>query len=407
MLILSEKQREKIFGILCSLFLLAFCWPINVSSWALVAFALVILIATRLDRFSVIENYSEISFFLFYIYITVPFFFLNANGVSSSFISTQIPFIALSVISFFFKRFFQKEYFLKVYAVGVTISLSFLLLYALYIFWDEFYLFKNGYDPVTELIGMHSAYLSLFVSLGFLIILHNLLEIYSSHGRNKLLSFVWLLFLGFGVFYIRSRMGVVSFIIVTGIYLFLKLKSVHRWIAISLFVVLIGLVYLVVSITEFHKGRFQLEQVKSSLEMKKIEWKSSLSIIRNHPLFGVTEVNAQKMLNDEYRKIDFTIGVTENYNSHNQFLTTLMQGGAIGFSMLFGPLFWLLIRGFLKNRTLDVSVAFLIVLSFTTESMLSRHKGVIFYSFFILLFLAEPKPLSFKKTTHSPDSKIE
>lgn len=408
-MLISERKREKLFIVLSTIFLLTFAWPIKISSWGMALFALIIPFASKPSRFSMKENFGELSFSLFYLYIAAPFLFLSEYVSSYNFISTQIPFLALPTIFFLFKQYINRNYLLLVYATGVTVSILFLLGYALYFFWDEFYLFKNGYEPVTSLIGMHSAYLSLYVSMGFLILLDFLIRDYSSLGRGRLLIFIWILFLGFGVLYIRSRMGVISFVVVTTIYLILKLKSIYRWISISVFIFLIVLVYLIVSITEFHKGRFQFDQLKGSIEIKKMEWQSSLSIIIENPFFGVTEVRAQKMLDDEYRKINFDLGASESYNSHNQFLTTLLQGGIIGFCLLFTPLLWLLWKGFSNNRILDVSVALLIILSLITESMLARHKGVILFSFFILLFATEPKPKVFvlHNNLSEPDKKKE
>jgi O-antigen ligase len=406
-MLISEDKREKLFIILSTIFLLTFAWPIKISSWGMALFALIIPFASKPSEVLVRQNFCAISFFLFYLYITVPFLFLSEYVSNYNFVSTQIPFLALPVIFILFKKYINRNYLLIAYAVGVTVSLLFLLGYALYYFWDDFYLFKNGYEPVTSLIGMHSAYLSLYLSMGFLIILDLLIREYSSLGRGRLLIFIWVLFMGFGVLYIRSRMGIVSFLIVASIYLLLKLKGIYRWTSISIFISLIVLVYFIVSITEFHKGRFQLDQVKSSFEMKKIEWQSSLSIIKENPFFGVTEIKAQKMLDDEYRKVNFDLGASESYNSHNQFLTTLLQGGIIGFCLLFTPLFWLLWKGFSNNRILDFSVALLIILSLITESMLARHKGVIFFSFFILLFFNESKVLVKNNSLSEPDKNKE
>lgn len=370
---------------------------------------MVLLISFWGSNYSFHFEYSGLSFVLYYLYLAIPFA-LNVNDTGSSFLSTQLPFLVIPILFGFYRPLIDrvKDRLLLTYSIGITVATVALMVGAAIHYKDQFYLFLNGYYPVTDLIGMHPSYLSMFISLAFLAIFDKTSDRYLTWTRvGRVLSILWLVFLAVMVFYVRSRAGIFVFIFVVILIFILKFKGQNRIIAVLSFLALLLFLYVFILISGFHIGRFQVDQTTNAIEIKKMEWQSSFRIIEENPWFGVGVAQEQVELNKQYERLKFEQGVAEGFNSHNQFLTTLLQGGIIGFGLLFGPLLWLLLRGFLNNRTLDLSVAILIILSFTTESMLSRHKGVIFYSFFILLFLAEGKLFSLKRTTPSIDSKAE
>jgi membrane-anchored glycerophosphoryl diester phosphodiesterase (GDPDase) len=75
-------------------------------------------------------------------------------------------------------------------------------------------------------------------------------------------------------------------------------------------------------------------------------------------------------------------------NSHNQYLTTLLNNGIVGVLILFIIFFLGLRFGVAMKSTQIVLLTTVIIIAFTTESMLERQKGVaIFTVVFTLVFL--------------------
>lgn len=385
----THTTPDLIFTFALSVLLLSFPWDNNVSSWAVVLFSLLVLF-TRADAFKRLSaNKIYLFLVLFFFYINFPFLFTDPESADYSFIIDNLPYLLFPFI--FASRFRnasqgRKNTFLLIFAFGSTLGFLGCFFYAMYTFWDEFYLFLNGYEPVTKLIGIHPAYLSLYVSFSFVIVLEIFMGGYRNSSRHEKIYYtIWLFILVLGVFYIRSRTGVASFILVVVISILYRAPRSRRMIMIGSFAAFLVLLYFIVDITSFHKGRFQIEQVLTGVDKKKLQWQASINVIKTNPAFGVTVIRAQEELNKQYRLLDFDEGINFRYNSHNQFLTTLVQGGIMGAIFLFLPFCILFYRG-LKSRDLIIIGFFLLTsLAFMTETMLHRHKGIIFYVTFLVL----------------------
>lgn len=387
-----EKWKNRYFEISFSILLFSFASPNKLTSWTTVTFCLVLLFTSPKEiGKQLVHNLAYTMLVVYYLYSVIPFFF-NSSVSQYNFVEMCLPILllplALSTVSYQALVIGDRTKYLSVYALGITISLIVCLSYALYRFWNEFYLFKNGYEPVTSLIGMHPSYFSLFVSFAFIIVLDQLITSFRVFAYNKkILYSLWILFLGFGVFYIRSRTGIISFIVVVLFAIFYKLPYRYKLRSVLAFVFVLVSIYVTVRVTSFHIGRFEFSQIENSIALKGNQWKASMLVIKDHYLFGVTAVDAQNELNNQYSLLGFSEGVENAYNSHNQFLTTLLNGGIIGFLLLFIPLYLVLYRGIHKNDLIAVSFVLLIILAFMTESMLARHKGLIFYTGFLTILL--------------------
>jgi O-antigen ligase len=111
-------------------------------------------------------------------------------------------------------------------------------------------------------------------------------------------------------------------------------------------------------------------------------WRSSLEIIKDHPLVGVGTGDVKDVLLNKYRENNITEAVNKRLNAHNQYLQTLIALGALGLFVLLLCLFGPAIIS-MKDKDLLYFLFLLIVfINFLTESMLERQAGVVFYSFF-------------------------
>jgi O-antigen ligase len=248
---------------------------------------------------------------------------------------------------------------------------------------------------------MHPSYLSLYVSFSFVIVINDVIARYHSLSfRKKTIYYLWLVFLAFGVFYIRSRTGMVTFVILVLFIIVYRIPKTYRIILAAGFVTLLGLLYLSIHLTSFHKGRAQFDQVAHSIDLKKKQWEASTRVIEANFLWGVSAIKAQEELNKQYEQMGFQEGRDYSYNSHNQFLTTLLQEGLVGFLLLFTPFLLIFYQGIKRSDLIMVCFFILTSLTFLTESMLDRHKGIIYYALFLAL-------LGFRMLPENPEKQLQ
>lgn len=127
---------------------------------------------------------------------------------------------------------------------------------------------------------------------------------------------------------------------------------------------------------------------------KRIEFeKAALTIIRQHPLFGVGTGNWKQAFADAYEKNKSQLNPGEYASAHNQYLNYLVKFGIAGFLwIMFAwayPLF--LTR---KHRFYPALMLVLIVgISNFSDSNLEAHMGISFFIFFYSFFLfSETQP---------------
>ena len=139
----------------------------------------------------------------------------------------------------------------------------------------------------------------------------------------------------------------------------------------------------------------------NGLTTRLAQWESSLSIIGDHPLFGVAPADVQEKLQEVYLKNYLLYSFRNRFNAHSQYFQTTLGLGLIGLAVFFASLIipaWIALRS--KNL---LYLGFLILFSFCciTESMLYVQKGIVFYSFFTSLFLLQMMKLPEERKTKS------
>jgi len=106
------------------------------------------------------------------------------------------------------------------------------------------------------------------------------------------------------------------------------------------------------------------------------KWKYTLHCYLHFPLLGTGAGDFQKELLDTYRQNDFSPGLDNRFNSHNQYLQTLATLGPLGLALLLTCLF-LPLRWHWEDRYwLGIATVLLVAASMLTESLLERQKGI-------------------------------
>lgn len=118
------------------------------------------------------------------------------------------------------------------------------------------------------------------------------------------------------------------------------------------------------------------------------KWKYTIDCWKKEPIVGTGAGDYKEILQQTYVDNDFELGYKNHFNSHNQYLQTLMATGVIGLFtllLLFGST---LVSAFRSKNWVSLTFTVVFVLSCITESMMERQRGIVFFVFFASFLLS-------------------
>ena len=150
--------------------------------------------------------------------------------------------------------------------------------------------------------------------------------------------------------------------------------------------------------TDFHfikKENFSPGDYFNGLQFRLLQWQFVPSILNEKKawLLGVSPGDAQNCLNQKYISKNMYIGTVARgdkgfigYNTHNQFLESLLETGLIG-SLLFLLICWSLVKMILERRKDDLSFVTILLLVYSvSESVFETQYSLFIFLFFPLFF---------------------
>ena len=128
-----------------------------------------------------------------------------------------------------------------------------------------------------------------------------------------------------------------------------------------------------------------------SVNFRYLTWESSWIALKqdNNWITGVGTGDTQKILNEIYQtKLNEheRNHIAMGYNSHNQYFTTWLNFGLVFFLIMVYQFFYSLQSYYHKNLRIGIYFILIVMGSCLTESMFERQQGIVFYTFFQLLF---------------------
>jgi O-antigen ligase len=232
---------------------------------------------------------------------------------------------------------------------------------------------------LTRPVNITPVYLSMFCNFTFLIGLHSP---YIHSQAKRVLS----LYMAFFIIMIFSVIGIVTLMVIA---LFWSTRTRHRnltpYAAAGIFAAgLIVFFYTLPFLQQQFTPEFREQpgDVVASMPARLAIWSSAWKTIEQNRVIGYGPAGGQKALAEVYEQQNFTWGIKEALNPHNQFLSTYMDLGLIGFCVLFGGLVYSLILSIRMKDRFATCFIILIFFFFCFESVLVRQKGIVFFSFF-------------------------
>lgn len=249
------------------------------------------------------------------------------------------------------------------------------------------FFYRRLFQKFSNIHPTYACIYSLF-ALGILII-QFLNGEFTNKLKLKIVNALIVLILLIYSLFLAAKGPLLAFIISMVVVLFIKLKRIHFYIIssalVSIFIVaIVVLPPLKDRINEvFHPNR---TEVISSVSIRKIIFKSSLQLIKEDGLFGVGVGDVQDNLNRKYQPYHEDKFTTTSYNTHNEYFNLLLSAGVIGIISLLLTLIFPLIAAIKKNQTNLIFFILFISICFLFENILSRQKGILFFTIFYMIY---------------------
>jgi hypothetical protein len=131
-----------------------------------------------------------------------------------------------------------------------------------------------------------------------------------------------------------------------------------------------------------------------------VYWKTALSIIKKHPIFGVGTGDIANSFKQEYENNNTKLEEIFQLRSHNQYMSIAIQVGIIGLLIFLFSIFSPFIFNKIPDKILYIGFIFIFLLSMLNEDTLETQVGVTFYALFnsFLLFILPNKKDSENET---------
>ena len=299
--------------------------------------------------------------------------------------------ISLKIQSLFLTKNFKNRV-LKFYILCCTLfslyGISTLLLYYPVDFKTQLTFIHLRYLFEHEITYMHPVYCGLLCGLSSMFSIYYAIQPSASKKGYKPLYFILFAINLATLFFISARMSI-SAVMICIVVLVLFLRK-HKFLFLMLLIpVAVSIIQNSYSGFRFNEvielisnGSFKSLSHTNTLNTRLEIYSCALEIFDDHPIFGHGIGDVQDMLFSCTRNL---LGVIK-YNSHNQYIEFLLSSGIIGF-LSFLTFLVFLGRGLFKKRSvLGVIVFVFFILSFFSENLFARTRGVFMFSYIIYLF---------------------
>lgn len=253
-----------------------------------------------------------------------------------------------------------------------------------------------------EVTSIHYVYYSIYFACGSLILIDSVFE--SSHQRKTLVIILLFAYSLCVLVLVASKTGMMAFGAAAVVVLYRRIENRKIFAVALIMMALLSTVFLYFNETtrnrfvglDEHLSILKLDDFRgkevhiTDLNMRLLFWKISVSNLwkENAILTGVGTGDAQDFIDALYVLPQYDLRGYIGWDSHNQWVYTLIQLGIIGFAamaLLYGRYFLLAWK---KNNLAFLS--FLIITSLFTlsESILESNKGIVFVALLFTLFCA-------------------
>jgi O-antigen ligase len=383
------------------LFISAFpLWPKAVESVLMILFFILSISLFFTQKKEKLKNKSIKNVFilssLFIIYV-ISSIYSDNNSESLRFLVLSSPILMFPLcFGFFCNNEISTKEISRIKIIYVSSLLLSLVITHLYLWlnvdgiissWD----YRNLFENYTK---VHGTYFSLWISFGILILINELFALKRS-SFFLFLSLIILAYFFYWQFTIGARLPLFVTLVLCTFFLLKKTNKKYKLLfIITLTTIVVSIIYLKFDSIKnkikvgIPEGKYELKHKEmTSEDIRAGIYYCSASLIKNSFLFGYGVGDVNDELNNCYKqKIKSDVYQLLHYNSHNQYLQVLLSAGVLGFVFFIFAILSIFKKAIINKDELFLMLNLLIFICFLTENILSRHDGVIFYSYFTSLF---------------------
>ncbi len=399
---IAAITREQIYVVLLLLFVASYPVTYNLNARVIIALTVFFLIDSKSNlknKFNSIKSNKVVIVMALYFLIQVlGLIYTDDLKRGIDIVTRNLPFLLLPAIvlseKISRKNILKLLDFLKIWMLLVMIYL------VLYQYFIEDRTIGTTVHFAFEKLGISQHSVSFVLVIAIMITIHQLFDISIKH---KWFNGVILIGLFSSLLLFSSRINVIVLLFSLAVFFYNHYRSSKMYYKI----LVVFVVFMVGSLSfygsaelrrkadillkstdfdmEIVKTKNSITFAKNTIEQRMMINMASVSIIKEHPVFGVGTGDYLNALQDTYRDMHFIAGMKQKFNAHNQYLEEYIKTGIVGFLTY---LFFMitLINYSRKQQSLMLYCVFGIVFISLTESIFTRHHGVAFAAFFIPLF---------------------
>lgn len=249
---------------------------------------------------------------------------------------------------------------------------------------------------VNELLLLERPYIGFIAVLGLLLAVERAITVVKYKylwAINALLLFLFILL-------ISARISIITLFLLVGIYLifYAKISWVKKGAFLVSFVLLFGIIVLTnKNISERFFIKSNLEEslkVASDYEPRIVIWNCAYAMTQKSDYNSVIGFDGYQTISNNFldcysstienpSKKEYFL--TENFNSHNQFIDFYLIGGLIGVLLFFTFFIKLIIE--VKTNFFQMAIVISFLLFFCVENIFYRQFGCYLFGIFILILL--------------------
>lgn len=239
---------------------------------------------------------------------------------------------------------------------------------------------------LPETLGLSSTHYAMYILCALLVCIVGYFELKLMPTFVTILCSVYLTaFLTL----ISSRMPMIILLIVLTFYFVLQMSKARqrkskRTAIVLFFSFLFGVTIFSLSVPYL---RDRISQLGAGLnnDPRYFIFSSAFHIIEDQPLLGVGLGDVQNELNLQYEIDNFQEGLMNEYNSHNDWINSLLIGGILTFSTFLSIFVSCFVSAYTKPNFCKWAFIIIYGLAMQTETFLNRNKGVLLFSFILTL----------------------
>lgn len=244
-------------------------------------------------------------------------------------------------------------------------------------------------------IWLQTNYFSLYLVIAIIFVLF---ANKSAFLKNRIIDYAIIGIIILTIFLLGSRSGVLSLLVVGLLFLTkfiasnsnLKLKLVSVLLMFILGFIIAKSPRFTQTIKKIKELNFKISQDQNeSMNLRLQTWKTSIEIIEDNYLFGVSPRNADKTFTRYYLKNSYFLPHKQNLNAHNQFFQVTIYWGIGGLALFI--IYLLQPLSLSHNFWLTIAFITIIIINCLFESILERLQGIVILSYFWTLIMYTPK----------------